>query len=133
MRITAVPQPVKRRHTVVATSNGLAMDDAGAGPQAGQSLNDQREAPGEIIAWPAVKPNTGVVLPGNDPEAIVFNLVQPKPAGWRFGSSGWKARRDEAGRENTTRFEHSLSTLCNGFCREVPMLECVLIALRRPW
>jgi hypothetical protein len=39
-----------------------------------------------------------LVLPGNDPEAIVLDLVQPQPAGWRFGSFGWKARRDEAGR-----------------------------------
>jgi hypothetical protein len=36
----------------------------------------------------------------------VLDLVQPEPAGWRFGSLGWKARRDEAGRENTTWFEH---------------------------
>src|SRR5262245_9257391 len=43
---------------------------------------------------------------GHDPEAIVLDLVQPEPAGWRFGCFGWKARRDEAGRENATRFEH---------------------------
>ena len=36
------------------------------------------------------------VLPGDDPEAIVLDLVQPEPAGWRLGSFGWKARRDEA-------------------------------------
>ena len=29
--IAPIPQPVKRRHAVVATSNGLAIDDAGAG------------------------------------------------------------------------------------------------------
>ena len=104
--IAPVPEPVKRRHAVMATSNGLAINDAGARPQAGQGLNDQWEAPGEIIAGPAVEPHMVAVLPGDDPEAIVLDLVEPQPAGWRFSSFGWKARRDEAGRENTTRFEH---------------------------
>jgi hypothetical protein len=42
---------------------------------------------GEIIAGPAVEPHMVLVLPGNDPEAIVLDLVQPEPASRWLGHS----------------------------------------------
>jgi hypothetical protein len=55
----------------------LSIDDAGARAQAGQCIDDQREATGEIIAGPHLWP----VLPGDNPNAIVLDLVQPLTAG----------------------------------------------------
>jgi glucose-6-phosphate dehydrogenase assembly protein OpcA len=55
-----------------------AVDDAGARAQAGQRFDDQREAAGEVIAGPAVEPHLRAVLAGNDAEAVVLNLMQPK-------------------------------------------------------
>jgi hypothetical protein len=33
------------------------------------------------------------------PEAVMLDLVQPLAAGWQLIGFGWKARRDEPGRE----------------------------------
>jgi len=41
------------------------------------------------------------VLAGNDAEAIVLDLVQPLAAGRQLIDFGWKARRDEPGRQGT--------------------------------
>jgi hypothetical protein len=35
------------------------------------------EAPGQIVAWPAVEPHSFAVLAGDDPEAVMLDLVQP--------------------------------------------------------
>src|SRR5947207_530021 len=48
--MAAVADAIERSNAVVITGNRLAVDDAGARPQAGQGLDDQREAIGEIIA-----------------------------------------------------------------------------------
>jgi len=47
---------------------GFAVDDAGARAQADQSIHDQREATGEIIARTAVEPHARPVLPGDNPK-----------------------------------------------------------------
>ena len=49
----------------------------------------------------AVEPYPSAVLQGNNPKAIVLDLVQPLAAGGQFIGFGWKARRDEPGREGT--------------------------------
>jgi hypothetical protein len=69
--------------------------------EAGQRLDDQREATGEVVAGTAVEPHSWAVLPGDDSEAVVLDLVQPLAAGWQLIGFGWKARRDEPGREGT--------------------------------
>ena len=45
--------------------------------QAGERLDDQREAIGQVVAGPAVQPHAGIVLARDDPEAVVLDLVQP--------------------------------------------------------
>src|SRR5436190_20731861 len=42
--MAAVADAIERSNAVVITGNRLAVDDAGARPQAGQGLDDQREA-----------------------------------------------------------------------------------------
>jgi hypothetical protein len=41
------------------------------------------------------------VLPGDNPKAIVLDLVQPLAAGRQLIGFGWEARRDEPGRQGT--------------------------------
>ena len=69
--------------------------------QAGQCLDDQREAACEVIAGPAVEPHPRAVLAGNNAEAVVLDLVQPQAAGRQFIGFGWETRRDEPGRDGT--------------------------------
>ena len=38
---------------------------------------------------------------GDNPEAVVLDLVQPLAAGRQFIGFGWEARRNEPGREGT--------------------------------
>ena len=45
-----------------------------------QRLDDEREAVGQVIARPAVEPHPLAVLAGDDPEAVVLDLVQPQLA-----------------------------------------------------
>jgi hypothetical protein len=49
--------------------------------QAGQRIDDQREATGEIIAKPAMEAHSRAVFPGNNPKAIVLDLVRPLAVG----------------------------------------------------
>jgi len=46
--VAVVANEIERRHAVVVASNRLPIDDAGARAQAGQRLDDQREAAGEV-------------------------------------------------------------------------------------
>ena len=62
---------------VVITGNRLAIDDAGARGQAGQGFDDQREAMRETIAKAAVEPHLCALLAGDDPKAVVLDLMQP--------------------------------------------------------
>src|SRR5262249_43558482 len=100
-----VTHELERGHAVVIASHRLPIEDAGARAQARQRLDDEREAPGEVVARSRIKPHAWTVFAGDDPEAVVLNLMQPRLAGWqRFGSGG-EARRDETGRQGT--LQHS--------------------------
>src|SRR5260370_39947431 len=57
------------------------LDDARARAKAGQRINDQRKAMGEVIAGTAIEPHSRALLTGNDAKAIVLDLVQPLAAG----------------------------------------------------
>src|SRR5215471_794735 len=92
---------IERCHAVVVASNRLPIDDAGAGAQACQRLDDQREAAGEVIAGTAVEPHLRAGFAGDDAEAIMFDLVQPLAAGRQLIGFGWETWRDEPGRERT--------------------------------
>jgi glucose-6-phosphate dehydrogenase assembly protein OpcA len=96
-----VADELERGNAAVIASHRFAIDDAGARAQARQRFDDQREAVGEVIAGAAVEPHALAILAGNDAEAVVLNLMQPRPAGWQLIGFGGEARRDEPGREAT--------------------------------
>src|SRR5262249_38420139 len=66
-----VPDEVERGQAVVIAGDGFAVDDARARAQACQSLDDQREAMGEIVARTAIEPHLCAVLAGDNAEAVM--------------------------------------------------------------
>ena len=64
----------------VIARDRFPIDDARARAQARQSLDDQRETIREIIAGTAVEPHLCARLAGDDPKAIVLDLMQPLAA-----------------------------------------------------
>jgi hypothetical protein len=64
---------------------------------------------GQIVTRPAVKPHTTSILPCDDPEAVVLDLVQPERAARRLWSGCRKARRDKARRQGTRKQRHGRS------------------------
>src|SRR5262245_52505639 len=103
--MAAVADTIEGSDAVVITGNGLAVDDAGARAEARQGLDDEREAIGEIVARTAIKPHLRALLPGNDAEAIVFDLMQPSASRWQLIGFGGETRRDEPDWEGT--LQHS--------------------------
>jgi len=80
-----VTDELERRHAVIIASYSFAIEDAGARAQAGQRLDDQREAAGEVVAWSRIKPHSWPILAGDNPEPD----MQPRSAGrQRFGFGG---------------------------------------------
>src|SRR5262249_41362732 len=65
-----VTDEIERGNTVVIAGDSFAVDDAGARAQAGQCLDDQREAAGEVLAGTAVEPHLRASLAGDDAEAV---------------------------------------------------------------
>jgi hypothetical protein len=63
------------------------------------SRDNQREAIREIIARAAVELHLGTVLAGDDPKAVVLDLVQPFAPRRQLIGFGRKARWNEPGRE----------------------------------
>ena len=57
------------------------------------------------------------VLAGNNPKAIVLDLMQPLAAGGQLRGFGWKARRDEPGRQGTLQHAGQIK-LCNSDCNQ---------------
>jgi hypothetical protein len=82
--VVPIADAVEARDPVIAARHRLAVDDAGARAQPGEGLDDEREAPRQIIARPAVEPHAVVALAGDHAEAVVFDLVQPQLAGRRL-------------------------------------------------
>src|SRR6516162_7646380 len=105
--IAAVANEIERGNAVVIAGDSFAVDNAGARAQPGERINDQREAMGEIVAGTAIEPHLRAILAGNDAEAVMFDLMQPLAAGRQLVGFGWKARRDEPGREGTLQHEES--------------------------
>jgi hypothetical protein len=101
--VAVVANEIEQGNAVVIASDSFAIDNAGARAQAGERINDQREAAGEVIAGTAVEPHPLTILAGNNAEAVMLDLVQPLAAGRQLMGFGWKARRDEPGREGALR------------------------------
>ena len=84
-----ITNEIQGSDAVVIASDSFAIDDARARSQTGQRIDDQRKAMGEVIGWTAIEPHPRPVLAGNNPKAIVLDLVQPlaaPPAASRTGS-----------------------------------------------
>jgi hypothetical protein len=75
-----VTHEIERGHAVVIASDRFAVDNAGARAQAGQCLDDQREAMGEVVAGTAVEPHLCALLAGDNPKTVVLDLMQPLAA-----------------------------------------------------
>ena len=103
-----VTDEIERGNAVVIAGDSLAVDDAGARAQACQRLGDQREAAGEAIARTAIEPHSRAVLPGDNPKAVMLDLMQPQAAGRQRVGFGWEARRNEAGRKSTRTGKHDV-------------------------
>jgi hypothetical protein len=76
-----VTDEIERGNAVVIAGDSLPVDDAGTRAQAGQRLDNQREATSEVIARTALEPHSRPILTGNDAEAVMLDLVQPLAAG----------------------------------------------------
>src|SRR6516162_8650612 len=95
----AIADAVKTCDPVLAARNRLAVDDAGTRAQLSQRLHDQREAPGQVVARPAIEPHARAALTRDQPEAIVLDLMHPVLAARRLRGGAGKARRDETSRQ----------------------------------
>jgi hypothetical protein len=62
---------------------------------------------GQIIAGPAIEPNPIPLLPGDHPEAVVLEFVEPDRPARRLRGTGWEARRNKARWQGTrTQTQH---------------------------
>ena len=76
----AVPLAWQAVDAVVIAGDGFTIDDSRARAQAGERIDDQREAVGEVVTRTAVEPHPRAVLARNDAEAVVLDLMQPLAA-----------------------------------------------------
>jgi hypothetical protein len=72
-----VTNEIERGNAVVIAGDSFAIDDAGAGAQAGERLDDQRKAAREVIAGTAIEPHLPVALAGDDTGCVV---ASPDPS-----------------------------------------------------
>jgi len=70
-----------------------------------------------VIAGTAIEPHSRAVFPGNNPKAIMLDLVQPIAAGRQCCGFCRKARRDEPGRQGTLQHAGQIK-LCNSDCNQ---------------
>jgi hypothetical protein len=70
-----VSDAVEIRHSVVTTGNRLAIDDAGPCAQPCDCLDNEREAIGQVIAWPAVELDPLADFASDNPESVMLDLV----------------------------------------------------------
>ena len=69
------------RPPILPACDCLAIDDARAGPQPRERIDNERKPVRQIVAWPAIEPLP--LLPGDYPEAVVLDFDQPfRPRGW---------------------------------------------------
>jgi hypothetical protein len=87
---------VGKVHPVVAAGDGLPVDDAGARAQVLQPVHDQGEAVRRVATVAAVELDPVAVLPGDDPKAVVLDLMPPYAASGRLFGLRWQAWQDEA-------------------------------------
>ena len=92
-------QSVEARHAVLIAGYRFTIEDNRTRTQAGQCLDDQWEAVGQVVAGPAIEPNASAVLTRDDPEAVVLDLMEPYLARRRSRRLGGQAWRNETRRQ----------------------------------
>jgi len=75
-----VTDEIERGTAVVVAGNSFAVDDAGARAQTSQRFDDQWEAAGGVVARTTIEPHLRPILPGDNPKAVVLDLMQPLAA-----------------------------------------------------
>ena len=75
----------------------LTVDKGALRRQAPDRLRDLRQSIGEVRAVARPKGRPIAFLAGNDPIAIMFDLMQPVRAGGRMVYEDWLTQPDEAG------------------------------------
>src|SRR5580704_1942152 len=78
----------------------LAIDQGAVRSQTADRLRDLRQPVGEIRAVAGPKGHAASVLAGDDPVAVVLDLVQPARAGGRPIDEERLTREDETGRRS---------------------------------
>jgi hypothetical protein len=73
--IAPVTDTIKVGDAVRPARDGLPVDNAGARAQRGQGLHYERKAPSQVITRSAIQPHSLAVLPSDNPEAVVLDLV----------------------------------------------------------
>jgi hypothetical protein len=77
---------IQRRVSRDVTS--IAIDDAGARAQPRDGIHDQAKTMGKVAAVAGVEPHPRAVLPGDDPKAVVLDLVHPRVAAFAIALAG---------------------------------------------
>jgi hypothetical protein len=78
--VAAVSNAFEQCKAVLIAGDRLPVDDAGARAKASECLDDEREAVSQVVARPALQPDSLAVLAGNHAKAVVLDLVQPDGA-----------------------------------------------------
>jgi hypothetical protein len=97
------PQPFEYRGSVPIAGDCLAIDQAGTHLEVASGLGDERKAPGPVDAVPCQQPHANGVTSRHQPEAVVFDLVNPAGTARRVPAWGWEAGFDKARRQTGTR------------------------------
>src|SRR6516225_7583069 len=88
-----VPDEIERGNAVVIAGDSFAVDDAGARAQAGQRLDDQREATGEVVARTAVELTCAPFLRAmmrKPPPTVRYGKSRPVPDDTSAQDRSWK-------------------------------------------
>jgi hypothetical protein len=102
-----VAQQLKDRKPILVDDDRLAVNEARLYWQAFHRLHDAREAVSEVVAVASIESDAVSIPAGQDPEAVVLDLVNPAVAGRRyFGRSG-QAWLNGGLRKNIKRHGHS--------------------------
>ena len=98
-RLRLVPpmaQELERSHSLLITTNDLAIDQAGPHLEVIHGLDHERVAGRPVVAPAGNQPDAHGIAAGHEPEPVVLDLVNPVGAGRRLVGRGGQAGFDEA-------------------------------------
>jgi hypothetical protein len=91
-------EPLEVGHPVEVAADRLTVQDQGARPKARHCLSDEREPVRPVVAPAGEQPDPVVLLPDDQPIAVVLDLVNPVGTDRGLVRPGRDARFDEGGR-----------------------------------